>query len=398
MSLVSYDFRYHNPIGKYLFSFDSYYGANYWVSERQVSSFTIDIPHTIGRKILPYLELDGIAEIYRTVGNKKTLMFNKRWLLGLWRDKVDDRGIKYLRLRFIDCNNLVDRRIVFYPRETKYTTINGLPADNAIKKLARENFGSLSTDKSRDWSHSIDIESNRSLCAPIDMTGFSYLKLMTVMNNICDVSYKKNGEYLTYDMSWQPEANKYVFKTYKNQLGSDRGARSEKPLYFTVSAKEETTDFGGLSYASVEVNGIDRRTVVYCGGGLEELTEEEKEEEVEAERVIVEVKDEDTIGKSPFGRWEDWEDARNSGNDLDGITAVAYERLEKWKPVVAVNGHMSDVFTRLIGKEFNWGDIIAFKFKNYIYDVHIDKVNFDLDENGDEDIQIFTRNMAETYY
>ncbi len=380
---VDYEFRYYSPYGQYRFSLTGYYNAEYWVAERGVGSFYIDIPYNKAQEILPSLELDGTFEIYRHYGGVKTLMFNKRWFLGLWREK-EDNGKKYLRLRCLDCNTIIDRRIVYYRPETPQSEINNLPADNAIKRILRENLG-VNASNIRDWSHLVQIDADTNSAPPISLSAFAYNKVLPLLDKICDLSYTENDTYLTFDTRWHPDAKKYRITTYVNQMGANRGSSGNNTLYFTP-ALQETHDFGGLNYASIEMNGIDRRTAVYCGG-----------RDTGEDRLIAEAFDQEEIDRSPFGLWEDWEDARMVGTE-DNVQNEANVRLEKWKKKIAVNGHMSGAFTRFFGREFNWGDIVAFKFRNQVYDVHMNRVLFKLYGNGSEEIRIFTRNLAESYY
>jgi len=388
-----YEFRYYSSSGEYRFSITSWYNAEFWVAEREVGSLVLDIPENMGASIEKYLEEDGIFEIYREYFGEKKLLFNKRWFLGLWRYKRDESGIKYLRIRCLGCNNIIDRRIVYYSPTDSEATIDSVEADDAIKGIMRENFGSLA-ESYRDISNYLLIEGDLGLAPQIDFDGFSYQKVLPLLRSICDASYSA-GTYLTFDVTWKPEANKYVFSTYVNQLGVNKGIYGQKTLYLTVPDERDGINSGGLSYASVAVDGIDRRTAVYAGGQM--VTYNEGLDTEYEERTIKEAYDQEKIDRTPFGLWEDWQDARETADD-DAIQEVANSRLEDWKTKIVVNGHMSDAFTRFFGREFDYGDIVAFKYRNKAYDVHIDKVMFTLEGTGKKVIQIMTRNMEESYY
>jgi len=382
---VEYEFKYYSANGEYLFSLtDNHYGAEFWVAEAEVGSLIIDLPIAVGNEIVDYLELDATVEIYRSYNNVKTLMFGKRWFLVLWREKEDNYGQKSMRLLFYCCNNLIERRIVNYPAGSNKCKIDNEHADDAIKRILKQNMGNLAPAR-RDWSAYIDIEDNFSLAPKISIEEFAHVKTSTVLENICTASMAQNNTYLTYNVGWQPETQKYVIATYVGHLGADRGIKGQNTLYFTV-ADDETLGFGGLGYASVAMDGTSRRTAIYCGG----RDEGEK-------RIIVEVFDDDAISQSPFGLWESWQDARNLQTE-DGVRKKALEVLNDRKAKFAINGHMSGSFTKYFGAEFGWGDVVAFKFKNYLYDIHINKVHFQINDNGSEDIKIYTRNLEDSYY
>lgn len=384
---AEYEFKYYTPAGEYLFSILNYHSANLWVSEREVGSFYIDIPYEIANKIIKVIELDGIFEIYRSYSKRTPqLLFKKRWFVALWRDKIDEKGVRYTRIRCHCCNNLVDRRIIYYRPETAEVIIDSVPADNAIKRLVRQNLGDLCTVASRDWSDRIVVSPYTSLAPTISMDGLQYRKLLPVLKEACDITLEEHDVYLTYDLFWNNTTQKYIFNTYVNQLGVNRGSDSETPLFLTAYTDDKYSEFGGLGYASMELDGTDRRTAVYCGG------QGEKED-----RVIKEAFNADEINRVPFGLWEDWEDARRVGTE-EGVQAAADIRLQRWTPRVAVNGHISPEFSRYIGVELNWGDRVVFKFKDNIYDVNLYKVQISLENDGSEKIQIFTRNMKESYY
>lgn len=393
-SNTEYEFKYYNPSGEYQFSVSSWYNAQFWVSEREVGSFYIDVPYELGKQIVPYLDEDGIFEIYRSNFGTKKLLFNKRWFLGLWRDKVDESGLRYLRMRCLGCNNIIDRRIVYYAAGEAETIVTATPADDAIKRILRQNLGS-SAATYRDISDYLQIDGDLSLAPNIDVDGFEYRKILPLLQEFCDIAYSQDETYVTFDVTWSPEASKYRFSTFVGQLGADKGINGAQTLYLTTTDRDEKESSSGLSYASVEVNGIDRRTAVYAGGQIV-VYDEGLETEYE-ERTISEAYDNDKIDRTPFGLWEDWEDARET-SDADALQDVADKRLREWETKIVVNGHMSDSFTRFFDREFGYGDIVAFKFRGNAYDVHIDKVLFNLDGSGKEEIQIFTRNMEESYY
>ncbi|NLN77285.1 MAG: hypothetical protein GX139_13420 [Armatimonadetes bacterium] len=390
-STSNYEFRFYTPAGHYLFSIphDSIYSANFWIRERDVGTLTLDLPLNIGVEIENMLEYDSVIEVYRDYRGSKNLVLDKRWIIGLWRSKIDEGGVRNFRIRALDCNTWITRRVVYYDPDTPQTKVVNTPTDDAIKKIARENFGNLAQPY-RDWSKYITIEPNTGLAKKVSLSGFSRINALTVMNNLCDLAYAENDEYVTFDMRWDAGIGKYIFRTYLGQMGANRGVNGNSTFYLTHTDDTNPLSYGGLSYASVENNGINRRTAVYCGGANSDVEEEG--------RVIAEVFDHDLINASPFGLWEDWEDARNSGNSEEGIRKVAMERLEKWSPTVAVNGHINAATIQGFGTDFNVGDIVAFKFRDVVRDVHIDSVAFDISNNGEEKITIDTRNMEESYY
>jgi len=383
---AEYEFRYYNPSGDYVFSILNYHGANFWVRERDVGSFYIDIPYIMSKEILSKIEIDGIFEIYRTnEWGVKELIFNKRWFVRLWRDKIEENGVKFSRIRCVDCNNLVDRRIVYYLPQSPQTIINNIPADDAIKRLARENFGNLAVER-RDWSDKIFIEEDFGLAHEISLDAFQYRKLLPLMGNICDTVREEHDQYLTFNVYWSENINKYVFETKVDQLGTNRGVDSESPLHLTAILGEEGGEFGGLRYASVELNAVESRTAVYAGG------QGDKEN-----RIIKEAFNQEEIDRIPFGLWESWQDARMSGTP-GGVQAVADRRLQRWTPQIAVNGHISSDFTKYLGSKINWGDRVVFRFRDHIYEVNITSITINLANNGSEIISLKTRNMREEYY
>lgn len=382
-----YEFKYYSPAGKYLFSITNWHNVNFWVSEKEVGSFYIDVPYTIANHIMKTVEIDGIFEIYRSyIGGSQNLMFGKRWFVRLWRDKIDENGVRYTRIRCVCCNNLIDRRIIYYRPETSQTTITAEPADDAIKRLARENFGADCTDADRDWSDMITISADTSSAPAITLDGLQYRKLLPVMQDICDIAYDVDETYLTFDLWWNTSDKKYVFNTFIGQLAANRGSDGNLPLFLTAYVDDKYSGFGSLGYASVELDATDARTLVVCGGQGEG-----------ADRIIKEASNDDEIARVPFGLWEDWQDARQSESE-NSVQAEADARLAEWTPRIAVNGHISAELARYLGTEINWGDKVVFKFKENVYDVHLYKVQVQLDNNGAENMSIFTRNMKEEYY
>lgn len=382
-----YEFKYYNPAGKYLFSITNWHGVNFWVSEKEVGSFYIDVPYTIANHIMKTIEIDGIFEIYRSyIGGSQELMFGKRWFVRLWRDKIDENGVRYTRILCVGCNNLIDRRIIYYKPNTAQVEVSSTPADDAIKRLARENFGADCTDASRDWSDKITITPNVGEAPNIDLDGLQYRKLLPLFGEICDLSYDTDETYLTFDLKWSVANNKYIFDTFVGQMGANKGVKSQTPLYLTSYIDDKFSEFGGLSYASIEFDATDTRTFVVCGGQGEG-----------DDRVIKEASNDVEIERVPFGLWEDWQDARQSTTEA-AVQSEADATLLRWTPRIAVNGHISSEFARHLGTEINWGDKVIFKFKDSVYDVNLYKIQVALTDNGAENISIFTRNMKEEYY
>lgn len=382
----NYFFAYYTPDGNLKFFLTAYHSANFWVEEGSVGSFTIDLPYKVAETVYPQVQEDGIFEIYRSGKSNNELMFGKRWFLKMKRIKQDERGVKYLRLISFDCNHLFNKRVIAYSAGKKrYVNKEGY-ADDLIKAFARENFGALCTDATRDWSDKITIENDLSLGPEIEVEAGEYKLLNTVFQEISDLAYEEDETYLTYNMSWSPEASKYRFRTHIGCLGTNRGMYSKDPIYLTTVDSNARGSRGGLAYASVEYDARDTRTRIYCGGrGSGE------------EQTVVEAEATTRIERVPFGLWEDFEHAGNAEKTAV-ITKIANQRLREWRPYIKVNGHMEKAFTDYLGDVFDWGDILAIKYHDEIYDIHINKVMIDLPENGSQDIRIFTRNMEEEFY
>ena len=229
MQQTTYDFAFYTPDGELVFFITGYHKANFWVKEQEIGSLTLDLPYVMIPDMLPYIAEDCIIEIYKSDFNGKILMFNKRWFLKLWRDKVDEKGVKFLRLIAQDCNHLAEKRIIAYDDETSYTQKQDMPADDMIKEFARENFGSSCTDTTRDWSDKIEIEENQSAAPDVSIDGVEKRLILPVLQEICQKS-EAAGTYLTFNVIWRPDMKKYLFYTRIDALESDRGSLSQMPI------------------------------------------------------------------------------------------------------------------------------------------------------------------------
>ena len=173
-----------------------------------------------------------------------------------WGKTTDTNGLSTVQLGAADQNELTKRRIVAYYDRTNFSIKDG-PADDLMKAFARENFGSLATDATRDMSAlGVSIDGDLSLGPNIGIAA-AHENLLAVFQDIQQTT-RANGNEVFWRMR-ASSSSTFVFETKIGQPGSDRTFGGNNPLYFG-------TEFGNIVNAQIQVLYDDEQNYIYAGG------------------------------------------------------------------------------------------------------------------------------------
>lgn len=378
MKLVTnYFLVYRDYYGNYVTTIRRWFKLEYAKKENDFGSLYLDLPN-----IYPvgYFQVDGRIEVWRQVGAfAPYLEMDTVWLIRLVRSKYS-KGDRYIHILCHDATNIIDRRIVAYSCDTAYSHKNTY-ADNMMRQIVRENFGSLATDTNRDISAIMSVEADLSTStAPTLDKSFCRQKVLPLLQDICSESFENNGTYLAFDVVYTPEGS-FEFRVFQGARGLDRTGITPglQKVIFSVDA-------GNLEYATHSFDHSEEYNYIYCGGRGEG-----------DDRVIATASDSTWIAKSPLNRREDWIDSRDS-NSVSQAESDAKARLAEAGPKQKLNGHIVQTSKCLYGVHYFFGDKVTVMHNQMTFDVHLDYVKATVDGKGEPDINIFTRNMDDSEY
>lgn len=366
----------------YLDQFGSYIGTIYKFnllefgrSENKFSSLSLDLPpiYTSG-----YFRVDGRLEVWRKPdgSDAEYLEGETQWFIRLVREKTDEQGMKLLHILAYDAVQIVDRRIVAYYSEDPMAKMEE-KAEVMIKKIMRQNFGSLAIDPSRNISQYLAIQPDLAQTTVTMNKSFAWQKILPLIQDICDESYKDNDEYLAFDIVRISEMS-LEFRTYAGQRGVDRGLSSGSPMTFSYENLS-------LNYASIAFDSMDERNFIYAGG-----------QGYEDNRVIKTAYNSARISMSPFNRCEDFYNASHNSDSAE-VQSDANAQLAHTAAKVVFNGHIAQIPGKIFGVDYNFGDIVTAKIGEYQFDVHLSSYSIRADE-GKEEVSVFARNLDDSEY
>ncbi len=350
-----------------------WFKLEYIKKENDFGSLYLDLPPIYDAN---HFLVDDRLEVMMSVeGGSFVLDMDSVWFIRLMRFKIDENNKEFIHILAYDATQLLNRRIVAYPSGTAYSGKLD-KADDMIKAIARENFGTLASDTNRDISEYMSIDPDYSLCPEIEKS-FAWRKVLPLLQEIADDS-NTNGTYLSFDIVYDTDS-KVRLKTYVGCRGVNRGLSSGNPLVVSI-------DNGVLSYASVTFDHTEEFNFIYAGGRGEGVN-----------RILATAYDNARINMSPYNRVEDWVDSSNDDNE-NTPESEANSRLKECAPKISINGHMQQTPSKLYNIDFGYGDIIVAKYKNFMFDVHLDTINVIIDSNGKPELKIYSRNLDDTEY
>jgi len=370
--MTDYQIFYRDPWGNLITTITEFFQIDYARKENDWGSLQIDLP-----PIYPtgFFQKDGRLELWRTApGRQIYLEGDTQFFIRKIIYKDDEKSRNRIHILAHDALQLLDRCIVVPNTDLSHSKKTGF-ADDLMKAVMREQMGTLVDDATRNRSTYLSIAVDLGLGLSIT-DDFAWQKVLPLFQKWAQQS-TDGGKYLAFDIIYTSPST-LEFRTYLTARGIDRGSSS--PNRYILG-----TDGFGLSYASAAFDYTQEADFIYAGGNGEYPSQ-----------IVETAQDDDRIALSPFGRVEDYIDARD--DDAVVIQSAADQQLQARMSKFAVNGHIEQGPQSIYGVHYNFGDIVVASYHGFNVDVHLDGIEIIVDETGHEDIRIMARNLEEAYY
>lgn len=340
-----YQVRLYNPNKRYLRLIDNYASLNIGRKQNAIGSVTV----TMTDAALP-IEPHSIMLVERSVNNGAPSLFGET-IFFVEKLNYNSEGISYTAY---DANYLLNWRIVAANSGTHYAD-KELHADDYIKALAREAFGSLTVDTRRVWP--IAIEPDLSLC-PVIKQESARDKLINVYQTLTQASAEK-GTPLFFDIIADCDLN-LTLRTYANYRGIDR--------------QSLVLSHDHLLNAELEIDDTNSPTVIYSGG-------KGKGEDRQVELVYS-----DEATRTAFA----WREAFVADKDLSSKQSLideGYSQLQAKRRKISLSADLVSSPEMAFGRHFNFGDVVTTEAYGYRVACSIDEINVDI-ADGQADLKI----------
>lgn len=322
---------------------DDYISVEYTRKINEVGDIRIEISPVFGFK--NFTE-DMRMELLRVIPGKAPYRpMDTIWFLTKKGFGEDNAGNEKIVLIGEDQNTFFSRRTVPYPQETSYTQKTTY-ADDMIKEIVRENYGSGALDPYRDMSASGDdpdvlvVEGNRSASIIISHS-FVRQDVIRVLQDIAKISYEE-GIFLAFDTEFMG-FNNFIFKTYIDYRGSDKSLSSTSPV---VISKENNN----LSRPELAYDWTKKKTYAYAIGHGSNIDIPTKEVYTSARYL------------RGLSRREVFADARNSETEED-LEFAAKKVLRENAGKVYFTGNLADTQSTRFGINYEFGDLLSVQYQ-----------------------------------
>lgn len=357
--MIYYALRLADPYGTHLTTISQFvddgYGAalDYTLNVGQPGTLSFAVPASFDASLFM---ADGRVGMWRSInGRPPALDGGAIWLIRRFEFSDD-----YTRITAIHANHLLWRRIAAYASGTSYTSKSAAAADDQIKTIANENFGSSISAADRDGAETqADVNAYLSVQASLGLgasiaKAFARRKIGDVIQELCQASTTA-GTYLSAEIV-APTESTLELRTYATQRGVDHRATSGQPVILSPER-------GNLENARLVVDHTEEATFIVVGGQGEG-----------ANRLIATASDSTRMGLSPFGRIERFVDMSNV-SDATQLQDEADAALRNARPRITLTGDLVETPGTTRGIHFDLGDIVTVAFCGKQYDCRLDVIH-----------------------
>lgn len=317
------------------------------------------------------IEVDAIIEIERrnSVGDP----FVEEWvgLLRKWRFFDDPQGETNVEMSAMHEVELLNRRDIAYRSNRPEADKSG-PADSVMKAFVNENAGAAApvdeAGRPRSFGSEFFVEADAGVGPNVGRQG-SFKNLLLTLKQISQSSITA-GNSIYFDIQHERVGglSTFTFKTFQNQIGTDRSVGTgTDPVVFS-EARENLRD------PSYEVDWSDEWNYIYGTGpgiGTDRIIDPEK-----------------NVPRHTLTKWsrrENHQDARGETTQL-GVAIRAFERLQEERPRERFTGQLIDTPSQKYGVDWFFGDKATAEYLDKRFDGNIDMVSVTIKEDGDEEI------------
>lgn len=328
----------------------------YVLNVGQIGVLTFAVPASFDASLF---KKDGRCGVWRTIAGRPPALDGE----AIYLIRRIEYQTDYTRVTAFHANSLLARRIAAYAAGTSYVSKSATAADNLIKTIVSENFGSGISAANRDGAETqadvsayLSAEGNLGQGASI-AKAFARRRVSDVVRELCDASTTA-GTYLAAEIV-APADDLLELRTYTGQRGRDRRASSDKPVILS----EER---GNLENARLVVDWTEEVTFAIAGGQGEGTN-----------RLIAAASDAARMGESPFGRIEDFVDMSNVA-DATQLQDDADAAVRNGRARITFTGRLVDTPKTTRGIHYDLGDIVTAEFEGQQFDVRLDVIQMQL--------------------
>lgn len=309
-------------------------------------------------------EIDSRIEFWRDIGEgRRILDTDAPFFIRRRRRKRSADGEVTLTISGPSAVELCNRRIVNYNAGSAQASKNA-PADNMMKAIMRENFGTSASATRQVSAEYLAIGGDFSL-GPTVRAKFSRRNVLEVLRDLMFGSFS-TGTPTFFDVV-RYDQRALLFRTYVGQRGADHGRSSSEPVVFSAEA-------GNLTEDEFDENYEEEVTFATAGGSGQE-----------ADRVTASYNETTRSGRSPFGRREAWVDARDDA-DPTSLNQDATAAVNEGRPRLTVAGSLQSTEGTRYGKHWGFGDRVVAEIFGFELEVWVSAVAVSITEGGEENV------------
>lgn len=257
------------------------------------------------------------------------------WFLRKWKRNTN-QGLKKVTLWGASPNYLIGGREILYAAGTSQAKKNNKKPNTILYEIINENLGSGAV-AGRDLSAYLTIISPTPVGTSINKS-CAWREVGKTLQEISELA-AENGEYLFYDVTYDPDTALFAFQIYHGQRGVDHSTLGSDPVIFSE-------EFGNLDNIEEMFDYSNEVTAAIALGKGEE-----------AQRATNEQTDATRIALSPFGRREKAKDATSADTTAD-LTDEAKSVLREGLPVKNFTADLLDIGV-IFDVDYGWGDRVT---------------------------------------
>ncbi len=356
-NMITYEVWLLDPQGNLLDVIDDWLYLKYNRALNNIGSLELGLDG--GYPNFNFIKLDGRIVVWR---NGKIDM-ETSWLIRRIIKTLDEDGTLGISAGAFSANEILTRRIVAYDGGTTYSDKVDQAADDMMKQVIRQNFGTSASDTNRDISTYLSVAAFTSQ-GPILNKSFAWNNVLDVIQDI-SLTTISGGSPVYFDIV-TPAFNTFEFRTYRAQRGTDHTfPNGQNPVILSPDRGNLTSVLRSFDYSN-------EATYVYAGGaGFNQF------------QFVATASSSDRIGQSPLNRREIF---ISSGGIAQTVIDDAAAGLRESRPERIFQGKLVNVpGTTEYGIHWNFGDLVTVEFEGESINCSIDAVSIEVSE-GNEDI------------
>lgn len=323
----------------------------------EIGVLTLRLPVNYGGSIL----IDGQIEIWRQVDSGPLYLEGEtRWFIRKISYHLEENGQEYIEVYAEDANTLLQRRQCAFYATDAHVTKAAVAADDLCKTIVSDNMGNAAADyagaaAARQLTTALfAIQVNLTQGALVTKN-FAWRPMLPVLQEIAQTSTQA-GTYLAFDVV-AIAGGTFEFRTYTVQRGVDhRWPSGTNPVILDPQ-------MGNLSNIVLTYDCTKAVSFVYCGGQGQDTN-----------RVIQTATSASVAGLSPYGRFEDFQDARQD-SAAAGVLSEAQADLWASRPVFTFSAQLVQTPGVQYGVQYNFGDMVTARHRGQQFDCRVEAIH-----------------------